>query len=149
MPELPRQRCFEAYRSVEPSAPDFDVWWGCVRYADLRLLFTGIQIAGPRLDPKSVDRGFHAIPALGSQDPQSPARYFEPGDYTCTKDAIAQWWDVTADAPYEAGPHPPRGCYRIPLAGRRYMPGQWPAGDVRAQQNPDDVCNGYDAFAPL
>ena len=28
-------------------------------------------------------------------------------------------------------------------AGKRYLTGTWPPGDVVAQRRPDDVCNNY------
>lgn len=57
------------------------------------MLFTGIQVAGPRLGPTTLDKGFHAIPPGPSGDPRVPACFYEIGDYTCVKDATAVWWD--------------------------------------------------------
>ena len=92
--------CFQAQRSVAPDTPAQDAGaTGCDMYDNLRQLFVGIQVAGPRLGPSSIDRGFHAIPAVESTDLQIPACYYLPGDYTCIKDFILGEWDPTAGGP--------------------------------------------------
>lgn len=112
-------------------------------YEQLRQLFTGIQVAGPRLTPESMDRGFHAIPPLPSSDPRVPACFYEPGDYTCVKDAAAGWWDPTATNNLATGATSNQGCWRMAEGGQRHLINDWPDGDVIAQQGPDDPCNQY------
>ena len=68
-----------------------------------------------------------------------PACYYDPGDYTCVKDAAVMWWDPAGTAPTASG----AGCWRMMEAGRRYLTGEWPAGNVTAQKNGGDPCNGY------
>jgi len=136
-----RNECVLSAQSADPGVMTTVAGEFCgVAYVPLRLLFTGIQVAGPRLTVKSVDEGFHAIPDVPSPDPSVPACYFHPGDYSCVKDAIAQWWDPSCK---------PRstnfqGCYRIPERGRRFLLDQWPRRNVDARRNADeDVRNEY------
>ena len=112
-------------------------------YTQLRQLFTGIQVAGPKLTPQTMDRGFHAIPPVPSTDPQVPASYYDPGDYTCVKDATAGWWDPEGPNSLGTGAASNSGCWRMAEGGRRYLVDGWPDGDVTAQQAPDDPCNQY------
>ena len=126
--------CFQAQRSVDPNTPAQDAAaTGCDHYDNLRQLFIGIQVAGPRLGPSSIDKGFHAIPAIESSNLQIPACYYLPGDYTCIKDFILGEWDTDAGGQNDTAP----GCWRIVDARRRTL-----AGVVR--QNPLD---GYDPAA--
>ncbi|HEX9889616.1 MAG TPA: hypothetical protein VGA69_09080, partial [Nitriliruptorales bacterium] len=112
-------------------------------YVQLRQLFTGIQVAGPRLTAQSMDQGFHAIPPLPSTDPRVPACFYDPGDYTCVKDAAAMWWDPDGANNFGTGASSNEGCWRMAEGGRRYLVDRWPEGDVIAQQAPDDPCNQY------
>jgi hypothetical protein len=126
--------CMQAYReyntTTSPTAVEFA---GCRPfYNDMRQLFTGIQVAGPRLGPATIDRGFHAIPAVESTNPSVPACYYDQNDYTCIKDAMPEWWDVQAS------------CWRMARGGRRYITGRWPSGDVSTLRGSDDACNAYD-----
>lgn len=89
-----------------------------------RQLFTGIQVAGPRLTPEAVNQGFHVIPGTPRGDPSVPACLYRSGDFTCIKDAIAMWWAPGASSPSSAK----KGCYRVPESGRRHFAGAWSAG---------------------
>ena len=132
-----RQQCYVAFRQADPSADDVETRGiACPLYPDIRQLFTGIQAAGPRLTPQSVDKGFHAIPAIRSPNPSVPACFYDPGDYTCVKDALVERWDPTGNSG--------QGCFKATEAGERYFPGIWPEGDVLTQETPEDPCNDYD-----
>jgi hypothetical protein len=131
--------CVVAIKETDPGFPESDTSIPCRMYADYRLLFTAVQVAGPSLDPAHVDEGLHAIPGVQTSDPRTPACFFNPGDYTCIKDSIAMWWDETARSQFSLGP----GCYRVPEAGRRFLPGGWQAGNVNAAETANDPCNGY------
>lgn len=138
--------CLDAYRSVDPQidVDSYEPIFACEPYGDLRQLFTGIQVAGPKLAPATVEKGFRAIPARPSGDRDRPACFYEPGDYTCVKDAIAQWWDPSAAGANSRGPAPFKGfngCYRVGNDGQRYLPGDWPAGDILNMQAPNHICN--------
>jgi len=134
------QPCVQAFEEADPQEPSFEVRnYGCDCYPSLLQLFTGIQVAGPRLNVDNLDRGFHAIPAIRSDDPSVPACYYDVGDYTCVKDGQAQWWDPSGQTPGSSQP----GCVRMMEGGRRYLAGQWPDGDVEAQRGDtaSDPCN--------
>ena len=128
--------CRAALREADPSVGSSDQGWGCsyFYYRDLRQLFTGIQVAGPRLTPVTMEQGFRAIPSKASTDATIPACFYEPGDYTCVKDATAEWWDPQAQDD---------GCWRMVEGGRRYLAGAWPAGNIDQRRGADDPCNLY------
>jgi hypothetical protein len=135
---IEEQHCFIAAREADPSLARIDVKnWSCGFYPGLRMLFTGIQVAGPRFTPASLDRGYHAIPDIRSTDPRVPSCYYEPGDYTCVKDAVAEWWDPSGEDPGSGA----RGCWRVMEGGRRYTAGTWKPDNVDAQRSPSDPCN--------
>ncbi len=149
--------CYQAYAEVDPSAADKPADAGgltpigaaCERggyYHLIRQLFTGIQVAGPRLTPESMNKGFRAIPAKASTDPFIPACYYLPGDYTCVKDLVAEWWDPSAPVGYSSITGTPvSGCWRMPQEGRRYIRNGWPPGDVTATKDPSaDPCNNLE-----
>jgi hypothetical protein len=136
-----QQQCFLAYKEAEPDAPDDPdtTLHACNLYRDPFQLFLGIQVAGPRLHPDTIDQGFRAIPKIASSDPHLPACYYEPGDYTCVKDVQVEWWDsrgqLSATTP---------GCYRMLEEGRRYRAGTWPDGNVADAKKPGtDACNNF------
>jgi hypothetical protein len=133
------QPCALALREVDPSFPSADIPWVCGFYDNLRQLFTGVQVAGPKLTPGSVDQGFHAIPAVASNDPEVPACFYRSGDYTCVKDAVAMWYDANGQIKGWSG----NGCYRSTEGGRRHLEDKWPPGNVTTQKSSQDVCNGY------
>jgi hypothetical protein len=141
LPGTTKQQCYLAYKEADPEAPDQDIFHACNLYRDPFQLFTGIQVAGPRLRPASIDVGFRAIPKIASNDPALPACYYEPDDYTCVKDAQAEWWSSTGQSESSSTP----GCWRMMEAGRRSRAGGWPAGDVTAQIDrvTPDPCNNF------
>ncbi|HEX9766805.1 MAG TPA: hypothetical protein VGA36_08570 [Nitriliruptorales bacterium] len=145
--------CVRAMREVDPGMSDphpevgNDMSRACydfLYYQDLRTVFTGIQVAGPNLTPATMDRGFHAIPAIPSDDPRVPACFYDPGDYTCIKDAMVQQWDSNATA-WDSQP----GCWRMTEDGRRYLVGTWPATNIDEPRAPDDICNSYNRATQL
>jgi hypothetical protein len=132
--------CEHAYAEVEPNeSVYYESWTVCVTFNNARMLFTGIQVAGPRLTVTSLDQGMHAIPAIPSGDPTVPACFYNPGDYTCVKDAHLQWWDPTdrhEDKPEASS------CWKSMEDGKRYLPDDWPKRDVDAVRRPaEDSCN--------
>ena len=153
-PALEQQRCAQAFREVDPSFPGQDLGFVCgPDYANLFQLFTGIQVAGPRLGPTSVDKGFHAIPQHPSGYSTLPACFYNPGDYTCVKDAQAEWWDASGQAPGDNRP----GCWKSigvnptnpDAKSNRSLPDKWPGGNIDAQMTANDPCNGHSAVSVL
>jgi hypothetical protein len=133
--------CWQALGEADPQMPEIDRKIFCglrSYYPDLRQLFTGIQVAGPRLTPTTIDQGFRAIPPKASSDPRVPACYYEPGDYTCVKDAATEWWDRTQTSSANTP-----GCYRLIDGGRRYPAGSWPRRNGLAATRPVDFCSQH------
>lgn len=130
--------CRDAYLSAVPSATPADITYACQIYPSLRQLFIGIQVAGPRLTPAGMDSGFHAIPPHPSSDPQQPACFYDPGDYTCVKDATAMWWNPAARNAIGSS-----GCWAMPDQGARYLTARWPSSPADSREQPADPCNGY------
>ncbi|MBV8692199.1 MAG: hypothetical protein JOZ37_12985 [Actinobacteria bacterium] len=136
------QLCYTAYKEVEPDADDAEVRAdACPLYPQIRQLFTGIQVAGPRLGPTSVDKGFHAVPRVASTNPMVPACFYDVNDYTCVKDAKVEHWDQTGRT--STAQQTP-GCYRGTEQAKRYLTGTWPPGNATAQDTPNDPCDAYD-----
>ena len=140
-PARQQRRCYQAYREAGGSLPAPDVEYICGYYRNLFQLFVGIQVAGPRLGPSSVDKGYHAIPAVASKDNQSPACFYDPGDYTCVKDNQIEIWDDQATPESESR----AGCWRIINNGARYFPDEWPEGNIDSNLDQLGPCNNYSA----
>ena len=146
-PAFNQDLCYLAMSESNPGKPEEDARQACLQlnpYEALRQLFIGIQVAGPKLHPNSVDKGFHAIPPGPSNDPLVPACYYDPGDYSCVKDGTAMYWDTNGRAPGSNSP----GCWRMPDEGKRYVADTWPDAELSSRVNPaSDPCNGFSAGA--
>ncbi|MDQ1404159.1 MAG: hypothetical protein QOG03_2475 [Actinomycetota bacterium] len=143
-PPIEQQRCYQAFREAGPDYNEGDLHYVCDYYENLFQLFVGIQVAGPRLGPTSIDQGFHAIPQRTSGNPQVPACFYNAGDYTCVKDAEAMWFDKNASPPGSSRP----GCWHSIQGGARSLPGKWPSGNAGTDwSGSSDPCNGYTASA--
>ena len=136
------QQCYLAYQDADPQAGapgSTNAYIACQAYADFRLLWTGIQVAGPHLTPQSMDQGYHAIPKSPSNNPGEVTCFFNTGDYNCIKDAEYMWWDPSA-----IDPDSNQGCYRMVEGGKRWVEGRWDPGQLTAVQNKNsDPCNAY------
>ena len=137
-PAIEQQLCYQALREAGASRPKSDMHWMCQPYRNLTQLFTGIQVAGPRLGPSSVDKGYHAIPPVRSKDPQVPACFYNANDYTCVKDTQALIWDADGEAPGDNRP----GCWRSIQGGARYLTGEHPPGNINAHITGQEPCTG-------
>ena len=137
-PAIEQQLCYQALREAGASRPKPDMHWMCDPYRNLAQLFTGIQVAGPRLGPTSVDKGYHAIPPVRSNDPQVPACFYNANDYTCVKDTQALIWDADGEAPGDNRP----GCWRAIQSGKRYLTGEHPPGNINAHITGQEPCTG-------
>ncbi|HUR50002.1 MAG TPA: hypothetical protein VMY88_10825, partial [Acidimicrobiales bacterium] len=62
----------------------------------------------------------------------------------CVKDAMVQHWDP--DAPNPGADLP--GCWRMIQQGLRYLPREWPGGNINAQRGGPEPCNRYNKTAP-
>lgn len=153
---LNRTEGAQAYYEAEPNGTEDDAFAANNFYRDFFMVATGTQVAGPRLHPTMVDKGFHAIPKVSSTTPYVPAFFFIPGGHSSTQDATHMWWDRTGQAP---GRGEPDGCYRMvdPTPeeeddrndGKRYILGDWPEGDTVFTNGDADACNGYNPGGQL
>jgi hypothetical protein len=140
-PARTQQRCFQAFREADQQMVGQDIAYVCDYYRNLFQLFTGIQVAGPRLGPSSVDKGYHAIPAVASKDNQSPSCFYDTGDYTCVKDNTIQVWDDQTAPPDENR----NGCWRIIRNGARHFPGEYPEGNLDVDFAARGGCSSFSA----
>lgn len=132
------QSCAHAYAEAGGRDDPLERNNSCgVFYDTLRQMFTGIQVAGPKLNVQNLDKGYHAIPHNDSARPDLPACFYGPGDYTCVKDQTVMWWDSQGQSSTGSG------CWRMSENGARYRAGAWPPGNIDAQRRPDNVCNNH------
>ncbi len=131
---------FLAYKEGNPRGTHEEARFAIEMYRDHFMLFQAIQVAGPRLTPDSIDQGFHAIPTHESTNPYIASCFFDPGDYTCTKDVAEIWWDPAGQ--HASAPEP--GCWRMVNEGRRYLAGRWPGQDTVFQDR-SDPCTAFEA----
>jgi hypothetical protein len=132
------QPCFDAAREADPSIPRTDAIAACLQYPTVLELFNALQVAGPKLTPSAIDAGIHAIPPYASNDPTTPACFYETHDYTCVKDVQVTWWDPQGTVPGSSA----RGCWRMQEGGHRYLADSWPSGEGERQRDrAKDRCN--------
>jgi hypothetical protein len=98
------------------------------------LFFTGLHLAGPDLNAASFRAGLFRFPDRTTRSPflhLSWGRHdIWPGiDLTAGDDAAVVWWDPDATGPDEVG-NDGTGLWRYAREGRRYLPDEWPDGDV-------------------
>jgi hypothetical protein len=117
--------------------------WASTMYEDYFLLFLAIQSAGADLNPDSVDQGLHAFPPSTAGTPYVTSCYFDPGDYSCVKDATEKWWDPAGRLPHRRE----LGCWRLVADGRRFTAGTWTASDDVFGQRSDPCSAGVGTSA--
>ncbi len=114
------------YYGTEPAA----IKTASLILTPILLLYTGLELAGPRLTPDSFRAGMFEYPpsggsptnprvAYGSQGAPPLPAYTTPADYTVI------WWDANAVGPDEQGAVG-RGLFRYVDGGRRYPAGKPP-----------------------
>ena len=79
--------------------------------------------------------GRYQNPGHGHTSPFYP--FYDSGDYTCIKDAQAEYWDQAGTTGSNAG------CYRMVQGGARYSAGRWTGGNVTDLRTTTDLCNQY------
>lgn len=95
------------------------------------VFFTGVHLAGPRLDARSFNAGLDRFPSERTTTPTrlhlSWGRHglWKGVDVTGGDDATVIWWDPEARGPDEVG-REGAGLYRYADGGARYLPGEWP-----------------------
>jgi hypothetical protein len=113
---------YKAYKSMRQDEPTATV---DVVYQTLLMLFTGLQEAGPNLNPTSFEQGmFSWGPHVGPFGRWS----FSPNDFTSTDDAREVYFDPRAISPFNSRP----GAWVALNGGRRYRGSAWPTTDPGA-----------------
>lgn len=94
----------------------------------LNLLATGVQMAGPKLNPLTFEQGLLNMGPQGgwaaTGNPEIGLWKFGKGDYTWLSDMREVYWDAGAVSPVDGE----RGAYVALNKGQRYERGQWKAG---------------------
>jgi hypothetical protein len=124
---------WQAIRDVDPTFPPEPFVYGPV-YWELLLLASGIQAAGPHLTPQSFQSGLLRT-TFPNPDCGGPPYYqacvgFSPTSHSMIQDVTLVWFNPNAP-PRETDPSiggPTVGAYCYVDGGRRYKPGQVPAG---------------------
>jgi len=130
----------ESYRLIkwqfgtEPAAP---AGYGVIR-GGIDLLYWGLHLAGPNLNPESFKAGMFASPPSGEGSLTSVQQSFGPAgeiwpwdDYVSFDDVTEIWWDTQASGEDELG-NGGSGLYRYVDMGKRYLPGQHPTSPPKA-----------------
>jgi hypothetical protein len=109
---------YAAYKSVRSDEPAFSAE---LIYAQMYMLALGIQLAGPKLDPYSYERGMFTYPGghglYGTWG-------FPVGSYTPTRDARIIWWDPKRISIYNNK----QGAYVDAYGGKRFAIHHLPKG---------------------
>lgn len=98
---------------------------GCgIQWAHFNLLGIALQMAGPELNPLTIERGLlQDLPDLYG-GVETSYLSFGPNDYTGYEDAKEVYWDPNATSKVDGK----AGAF-VPLnGGKRYRPGQWSTG---------------------
>lgn len=110
-----------------------------VEYAPTWLFFTGLHLAGPKLNPTTFRNGLFSYPVTGGGFTSPTLSFGNHGfwrwdDYSPFDDATEVWWDPTVRGPDETGSDG-QGMYRYVDGGKRYLPGKWPTRNAKAFDN--------------
>jgi hypothetical protein len=127
----------------------FDSYWGETQgtYAPVAvgigfLLYSGIQLAGPKLTPKTFEQGVFSMPAAGGAIDGQIANFMNaygrgagvPYDeyQTIGADYAMKWWDPEAVGVSNLVPGPPAaGKFSFLNDAERYYAGTWPKGNQK------------------
>ena len=127
-PPFDKQECSIMWRSAGRSGIPYSS--AQLPWSYWTIVATGIQLAGPKLDPGTFEQALLS----GSADTQQYAQtrnpgvgwvHFGRGDYTAASDAKEAYWDANAPSTLDGK----RGAYLTLNKGRRYAIGQWPRGE--------------------
>lgn len=129
---------YRAARDGDPNLDEDAAGFAADSYRDFFMLFQGIQVAGPKLNPENINKGFHALPERTSDSPYVASCFFDPDDYSCVKDAQEVWWDTTGHPQASNTP----GCWRMVRGGERFLAGKWEGADDVFGATSQAPCNG-------
>ena len=104
-----------------------------ITYGDVKLLFAGLQLAGPRLTPANFKAGMYAIapPDNAAKTHEAVATFGDHGfwngeDPNGLDNAGLLWWNPNAHGEDETG-KVGNGMYELVDGGERYPAGDWPS----------------------
>lgn len=143
-PAFRDQYWYKSYKEVASGEPN--AFFNFDLYHLFLNLFEGIQAAGPKLTPDTVQRGMFTFNYLNRNDPYEPVGGYGPydsnavSDYTFVDTAMGWWWDPTGQAPGDARP---KGCIRVIQSGKRFYANEWTKGDADINR-PTDPCSQDD-----
>ncbi|HZN14394.1 MAG TPA: hypothetical protein VFB78_09025 [Acidimicrobiales bacterium] len=102
---------------------------GCgINWSYVQMLGTAIQMAGPKLDPLTLEKGMLTMPSDGgwivAHKPDVGFWMLGANDYTWLSDVREVYWSSTAISPVDNS----SGAYVGVNGGQRYKLGQWGPG---------------------
>ena len=118
---------WKEYHMGDPSANEGDADGKVavnVTRAGVAILFSGIQMAGPKLNQDTFSEGLIDLPAIGGSAARPLIKYTRQ-DPTAIKDFNEIFWDSTFEGKDEVGKDGV-GAYLHVDGGKRYQAGQWP-----------------------
>lgn len=120
---FPASECYRAYKSIDPAnAPD-EI--SCtLLYMSIEHTVNGIQMAGPKLTPKTFEQGLFAYGYRKPVERWAISGGYAPGDRSFVDTFGEVWWDATVTDP--AGGEP--GAWRWTNGAKRYGRGEIPKG---------------------
>ena len=107
-------------------------------YGNVATLFTGLDLAGPKLTPQTFRDGmYHAPGELQTTKPTlsdihtwGKHGYWPGEDVNGLDNMGVLYWDPNARGPDETGTVN-NGMYRLVDGGLRYLPGKWPTKPIK------------------
>jgi hypothetical protein len=134
--------------------PPPDINTTAIIEGDVDLLFTGIQLAGPKLTVANYSAGIRGqAPLAESPNGLVPiisygAHGFWPGvDYGGLDNLNLLWYDPKATGPDETGSSTSPGMYRYVDNARRYLPGHIPTAPI-ALFDPTNTITRFTSVPP-
>ncbi len=139
---LASQPFYWAAREVEPGRGDDQYSAGacefeCLHqrmYRQLLVVASGIQMAGPRLTPKTFEEALLKTrfpnPGCGASPYHQACVGFKARDRTMVSDMTMIWWSESEESHTPTDPiGQGRGTFCYVRQGERYSRGRWPSGD--------------------
>ena len=119
---------YRMYHHGKPGSPRGEEGVGINVYASpVQNTFNGIQMAGPNLTRERWVEAMFALPPIGGF-PAAPLVYYTRESPNAIKDFTEVFWNPTGRGRDETGKDGV-GIMMKANGGRRYKPGEWPAGE--------------------
>lgn len=139
---------YREYHHARPAAPASEGNKATVvLHPTLELLFTGFQMAGPRLTVETFQKGMYDYPETGGLI-VAPLRYFRPDSPMALKDATEVFYDAGRSGADEVG-NQGVGVQVFAEGGSRRTLGSWPRTDPKVFTREDTVVTTDDPPAGL